>query len=123
MSGVEAEVNEALKVPASDGVILPWHMLETREEHRAATTTANLEGGTMQWPIDDRLFGHDTLTDALGVEVHSVPMGMVSFPLLATGVAPGQVVEAGSAGAARGSYVHSDHPAPEANQRCLRVDV
>ena len=57
-------------------------MLETREEYRAATTTTNLsKAGTMQWPPDDRIFGHDTLTDALGVEVHSVPIGNGKFPI------------------------------------------
>ena len=57
IAGAESEYNQALKIGASDGITVPWQMLETRAEFRAATTTANLDGGVDQRPILDRISG------------------------------------------------------------------
>ena len=111
LAGAAAELNAALDVPLvgrSGGIAIPWRMLETaehraapqpRSEHRAFTTTAALDGGTMQRPILQRLFGMDIL-GALGVRIDTVPSGMTEWPLLTGGVAPAQVAEGTAATAA-----------------------
>ena len=71
----------------------------TRGESRAFTTTANLDGGTMQRPILQRLFGMDIM-GALGVRIDTVPAGMTEWPLLTGGVAPTNVAEGTAAAAA-----------------------
>ena len=108
LTGPAAELNAAMKVPTvgtSGGILVPWRMLETPElraapaprgEARAFTTTAALDGGTMQRPILQRLFGMDIL-GALGVRVDTVPAGMTEWPLLTGGVAPVQKAEGGAA--------------------------
>ena len=102
--GPAAELNAAYKlgtVGRGGGILVPWRMLECPEhraapeprgEARAFTTTAALDGGTMQRPILQRLFGMDIM-GALGVRIDTVPAGMTSWPLLTGGVAPTQKAE------------------------------
>ena len=98
--GPELELNQALKVGVTDGIAIPWQALEVRAlETRAPTTTAALDGGTMQRPILQRLFGMDVF-DALGVRIDTVPAGMSEWPLLTGGVAPIQTAETSAAPAA-----------------------
>ena len=101
--GAPAELNAALKLDTmgkGGGVLVPWDMLETRQaETRADTTTTQLDGGTMQRPILQRLFGPGIM-DALGVRMDTVPAGKSEWPLLATGVAPDMKAEGGAADAA-----------------------
>ena len=106
LAGPAAELNAAFKLPvsgASGGIIVPWRMLECPEhraapavrrdpEGRAFTTTGALDGGTMQRPILQRLFGMDIL-GALGVRIDTVPAGMTEWPLLNGGVAPNMKAE------------------------------
>lgn len=111
LAGPAAELNAAYKLPvsgASGGIILPWRMLECPEhraapaprgEARAFTTTGALDGGTMQRPILQRLFGMDIMA-ALGVRVDTVPAGMTEWPLLNGGVAPTMKAEGDAADAA-----------------------
>ena len=101
LTGPAAELNAAFKVGtsgASGGILVPWRMLETPElraapavrrdpEGRAFTTTGALDGGTMQRPILQRLFGMDIM-GALGVRIDTVPAGMTEWPLLTGGVSP-----------------------------------
>ena len=111
LNGPAAELNAAMKVATvgrSGGILIPWRMLEC-PEHRAApaprgearvfTTTTNLDGGTAQRPILQRLFGMDIL-GALGVRIDTVPAGMTEWPLLTGGVAPTQKAEGTAADAA-----------------------
>lgn len=98
LEGRARELNEALKVPlfgASGGVSVPWQALETR----AFTTTTSLDGGEMQRPILQRLFGPGIL-DALGVRIDSVPIGRSEWPLIASGTTVGMVAEGTAAAAA-----------------------
>ena len=98
IAGAAAELNAALEVPVigtSGGVMVPWAVLETR----AFTTTAQNDGPELQRPILQRLFGPGIL-DALGVRLDTVPVGRSEWPLLATGVAPGQIKEGTAAAAA-----------------------
>ena len=111
--GPAAELNAAFKlgtVGKSGGILVPWRMLETPElraapavhrdpEGRAFTTTAALDGGIMQRPILQRLFGMDIL-GALGVRIDTVPAGMTEWPLLTGGVAPDMKAEGTAASAA-----------------------
>ena len=111
LTGPAAELNAAFKVGTvgkSGGILVPWRMLECPEhrtaptprgEHRAFTTTGALDGGTMQRPILQRLFGIDIMT-ALGVRIDTVPAGMTEWPLLTGGVAPTQKAEGTAADAA-----------------------
>ena len=111
LSGAPVELAAALKLPhvgASGGIAIPWRMLECPEhravpaprgEARAFTTTGALDGGTMQRPILQRLFGMDIL-GALGVRIDSVPAGMTEWPLLTGGVAPDMKAEGTAADAA-----------------------
>lgn len=103
LTGAPAELNAALEVRAlpkysTGGICIPWRMLECPEhrvapvvrrdaEGRAFTTTAALDGGTMQRSILQRLFGPDIM-GALGVRMDTVPVGMSEWPLLTGGVAP-----------------------------------
>ena len=111
LAGAPVELAGALKVPAvgaNGGIAIPWTMLELPEhraasaprgESRAFTTTTNLDGGTMQRPILQRLFGMEIL-GALGVRIDTVPSGMTEWPLLTGGVAPDMAVEGTAAAAA-----------------------
>ena len=111
LAGPAAELNAAFKVGTvgqSGGILVPWRMLECPEhraapaprgEARAFTTTSALDGGTMQRPILQRLFGMDIL-GALGVRVDTVPAGMTEWPLLTGGVAPNMKAEGTAADAA-----------------------
>ena len=104
-----AELAAALKVPVagmSGGVAVPWEVLgrglaqrRAAPERRAFTTTGQNDGPEMQRPILQRLFGPGVL-DALGVRIDAVPAGRTEWPLIATGVAPGQVIEGTAAAAA-----------------------
>ena len=95
--GAPAELAAALKVPAvgaSGGIAIPWRMLETpelraapRREDRAFTTTTNLDGGTMQRPILQRLFGMDIHRARSGCVSTPFRPGMTEWPLLTGGVA------------------------------------
>ena len=111
LAGPASELNGAMKIAtsgANGGILIPWRMLETPElraaprrdpEARAFTTTGALDGGTMQRPILQRLFGMDIL-GALGVRVDTVPAGMTEWPLLTGGVAPNMKAEGTAADAA-----------------------
>ena len=108
VAGVPAEIAAALEVPtagASGGVAVPWQVLGRGIERRAAperrafTTTGQNDGPEMQRPILQRLFGPGIL-DSLGVRMDSVPAGRTEWPLIATGIAPAQVVEGTAAAAA-----------------------
>ena len=103
IEGRAAELNAALDLPAigSNGIVMPLELLTTPElrggggarvETRAATTTAQNDGGEMQRPILRRLFGRSVLA-ALGARIDSVPAGRVEWPLLNNGVAPVQKAE------------------------------
>lgn len=93
IGGAERELNQALQV---DTNILPFEMLEERVD--APTTTTQLDGGTTQRPILQRLFGKD-IFDFLGVRIDSVPTGMTEWPLLSGGGAvPAMKAESASAG-------------------------
>ena len=105
--GAPVELAAALKVPAaggSGGVAVPWEVLGRGIERRAApeiwafTTTTQNDGPESQRPILQRLFGPGIM-DSLGVRIDSVPAGRTEWPLVATGIAPAQVVE-GTAAAA-----------------------
>ena len=112
LTGPAAELNAAFKVESppkySGGILVPWRMLECPEhraapaprgEARAFTTTAALDGGTMQRPILQRLFGMDIM-GALGVRLDSIPADMTEWPLLTGGVAPTMKAEGAAADAA-----------------------
>ena len=111
LAGPAAELNAAFKVGTvgkSGGILVPWRMLECPEhraapaprgEARAFTTTSALDGGTMQRPILQRLFGMDIL-GALGVRIDTVPAGMTEWPLLTGGVSPNMKAEGTAADAA-----------------------
>ena len=97
LRGAAAELADALEVPAagpSGGVAVPWRLLLPAGgvEARAFTTTAANDGPEMQRPILQRLFGPGIM-DALGVRMDSVPVGRTEWPLISSGVAPGQKTE------------------------------
>ena len=102
LSGAAVELAGALEVPThgpSGGVAIPWTVLgrglgerRAAPERRAFTSTAQNDGPEMQRPILQRLFGPGVM-DALGVRMDTVPAGRTEWPLVATGVAPAQVVE------------------------------
>ena len=98
IEGRAAELNAALEVSIAGpggGVALPWAVLEAR----AFTATAANDGGEMQRPILQRLFGPGVM-DALGVRMDTVPAGRSEWPLTTGGVAPDQAKEEAAAGAA-----------------------
>ena len=107
--GAAVELAGALEVPThgtSGGVAVPWTVLgrglgeqRAAPERRAFTTTGQNDGPEMQRPILQRLFGPGIM-DALGVRLDTVPAGRSEWPLVATGVAPAQVVEGTAAAAA-----------------------
>lgn len=102
VDGAEAELSKALELRSEGGAVaVPWEMLAGPEptETRASTTTAALDGGTVQRTPLQRLFGRGIL-DVLGVRVDSVPVGMSEWPLLTGGVAPAQTAEDTAAPAA-----------------------
>ena len=95
ITGAAVELAGALEVPAAGtngGVAIPWRMLECPEhraasESRAFTQTSANDGSTIQRPILQRLFGPG-ISDALGVRMDTVPVGMSEWPLITGGVAP-----------------------------------
>ena len=107
--GAPVELAAALELPAAGGnggVAVPWQVLgrglgehRAASERRAFTTTAQNDGPEMQRPILQRLFGPGIM-DALGVRMDTVPAGRTEWPLVASGVDPGQVIEGTAAGAA-----------------------
>ena len=108
LAGAPAELAAALQVPAagtSGGVAVPWQVLGRGIERRSAperrdfTTTGQNDGSEMQRPILQRLFGPGIM-DALGVRMDTVPAGRSEWPLIATGIAPAQVVEGTAAAVA-----------------------
>ena len=99
--GAAVELAAALKVPTigpNGGAAIPFDMLECR----AFTDTGSNDGGEMQRPILQRLFGPGVL-DHLGVRVDSVPVGRSEWPLITGGVAPAQTKEGTAAAAAVGA--------------------
>ena len=102
IEGRARELNAALEVPAmgaSGGVAIPWPVLENGigagagvEQRASFTTTAANDGGEVQRPILQRLFGPGVL-DALGVRLDSVPVGRAEWPIITSGVAPAQAKE------------------------------
>ena len=107
--GAAAELAGALEVPThgpSGGVAVPWTVLarglgeqRAAPEARAFTTTGQNDGPQAQRPILQRLFGPGIM-DSLGVRMDTVPAGRTEWPLVASGVAPAQVVEGTAAAAA-----------------------
>lgn len=98
LEGRARELNAALHVPivgGSGGIAIPWAALETR----AFTTTTQLDGGEMQRPIMQRLFGPGIM-DQLGVRMDSVPIGRSDWPLITAGTAVGMKAEGTAADAA-----------------------
>ena len=91
LAGAPVELAAALGVPAvgaSGGIAIPWAMLTTAQpeprqapESRAFTTTGALDGGVMQRPILQRLFGPGIL-DALGVRIDTsrLPQAISAAP-------------------------------------------
>lgn len=101
LRGTAAELADALGVPAagaSGGVAIPWRVLAGEPEVRAFTTTAANDGPELQRPILQRLFGPGIM-DTLGVRMDSVPVGRTEWPLITSGVAPGQKTETTAADA------------------------
>ena len=104
LAGAPVELAAALKVPSvgtAGGIAIPWAILELPEhrvgpaprvEHRAFTTTSQLDGSIVQRPILQRLFGPGIM-DALGVRMDSVPAGRSEWPLITAGVVPAMKVE------------------------------
>ena len=91
LSGASVELAAALKVPTvgpNGGTAVPFDLLEIR----AWTDTGSNDGGEMQRPILQRLFGPGIL-DSLGVRLDSVPSGRTEWPLVSGGVAPAQTKE------------------------------
>ena len=83
VDGAARELNAALGINVmgpSGGVAVPFHMLVERRdsepelERRAYTDTSANDGGEMQRPILQRLFGPGVM-DYLGVRIDSVPVG------------------------------------------------
>ena len=111
------ELNAALGVNVmgpSGGVAVPFHMLMERRnsepelERRAYTDTTANDGGEMQRPILQRLFGPGVM-DYLGVRIDSVPVGRSEWPLLSGGTTSAQTKEksaAAAAGAATFTYAN-----------------
>ena len=95
IGGAAAELADALGVPTmgkGGGVAVPWRLLESR----AFTTTSQNDGPESQRPILQRLFGPGVM-DSLGVRIDSVPVGRTEWPLITSGVAPGQKKETDAA--------------------------
>ena len=109
LMGAPAELAAALSLPtagAKGGVAVPWTVLgrglgeqRAAPERRAFTTTGQNDGPEMQRPILQRLFGPGIM-DSLGVRMDTVPAGRTEWPLVASGVDPGQVIEGTAAAAA-----------------------
>ena len=99
LDGAAAEWNKELGL---DGNAIPWEAFDTPVEHRAATTTSQNDGSTMQRPILQRLFARDVF-DALGVRLDSVGAGESEYVLLTTGPAPAMKAEGTAATAATAS--------------------
>ena len=107
--GVPVELAAALSLPAAGGnggVAIPWQVLgrglgeqRAAPERRAFTTTGQNDGGELQRPILQRLFGPGIM-DSLGVRMDTVPVGRSEWPLIASGITPAQVVEGTAAAAA-----------------------
>ena len=98
VEGRAADLNAALEVPivgGSGGVAVPWAALE----HRAFTDTGDLDGGQMQRPVLERLFGPGIM-DTLGVRLDAVPYGKSEWPLITSGTTVNMVAEGSAAAAA-----------------------
>ena len=109
IAGRAVELNASLDAPVagrSGGVAIPWELFGTPEardtrqdaEHRAFTSTSNYDGGVLQRPILQRLFGYG-IADVLGVRMDAVPAGRSEWPLIRTGVSPAQKPEGTAADA------------------------
>ena len=132
LHGPAAELNAAMNVATvgrSGGILIPWRMLECPEhraapaprgEHRAFTTTTNLDGGTAQRPILQRLFGMDIM-GALGVRIDTVPAGMTEWPLVTGGVAPNQKAEGTAADAAVAAAFTTETLKPKRAHGAVRI--
>ena len=98
VEGRAADLNAALEVPivgGSGGVAVPWAALE----YRAFTDTGDLDGGQMQRPVLERLFGPGIM-DTLGVRLDAVPYGKSEWPLITSGTTVNMVAEGAAAAAA-----------------------
>lgn len=117
IDGAAKELNEALQVDVmgkSGGVAIPWRVLAgpevrmaTPAETRAFTTTAANDGGQVQRPALQRLFGPGVL-DALGVRVDEVPTGRTEWPLLTGAVDPDQAKESVAAAAVSATFDYAN---------------
>ena len=110
LTGRSAELNAALEAPIAGtggGVMLPFDVLAGPEvrrapadpERRAFTGTGANDGGIVQRPVLQRLFGPGVF-DQMGVRLDTVPVGKSEWNILNTGVAPAMAKEATAAAAA-----------------------
>ena len=106
--GVERELAQAVGVESrAGGVVVPWAAVDPAAVAERATVDAGgdretradaltdrgaLDGGVSLQRILPRLFG-GSVFDALGVRLDEVPAGRAEWPVISTGVAPGQVKE------------------------------
>lgn len=121
LQGAEAEFAAAVRSANwGAGVTIPYEMLlspedfaEVRaesieqdrhlEQFRAATTTSDHDGGTMQRNILRRLFGR-SIAEFLGVRLDAVPAGQSEYPLITGGVAPAMAAESAAADQTKGVF-------------------
>lgn len=107
LDGAAAELNKELGLASNQ---VPWEMFEVQE--RAATTTTQNDGPTMQRPILSRLFARDVF-DALGIRLDSVPAGETEYVLLTGGQSPAQKSEGATAPAAVASTFQTETLKPK----------
>ena len=108
LDGAAGELNKELGLASNQ---IPWEMFEDVQE-RAATTTSQNDGSTMQRPILSRIFARDVF-DALGVRLDSVPAGETEYVLLTGGQSPAMKSEGATAPGAVASTFQTETLKPK----------